>query len=242
MLRRLRDLLRPTPARPMTHQLRRLTTRLWLGSLGSTRPISDAWGFDRGTPVDRVYIEEFLAQHRDAIRGRVVEIQDRLYTQRFGTGVTSSDVLDIDASNGRATIVADLATAHHVPSNSCDCLIVTQTLHLIRDTRAALTHLHRMLAPGGVLLATLPSVSRVSGGVGVAGDYWRFTVASARWLFGDAFGEEAVSVASRGNVLGAIAFLTGLAAEELSPESLAVDDPFFPVVITVRAVKRTSVA
>ena len=242
MLRRLRGLLRPTPARPLTHRLRRLTNRLWLGSLGGTRPVSDAWGFDRGTPVDRVYIEEFLAQHRDAIRGRVVEIQDRLYTQRLGTGVTSSDVLDVDATNARATIVADLAAADHVPSNSYDCLIVTQTLHLIRDTRAAVTHLHRMLAPGGVLLATLPSVSRVSAGAGVAGDYWRFTVASARWLFSDVFGEDAVTVASRGNVLSAIAFLKGLAAEELSPDSLAVDDPYFPVVITVRAVKRIAVA
>jgi len=240
MLRGLRGLLRPTPERPITHRLRRLTNRLWLGTLGSTRPISDAWGFDRGTPVDRVYIEEFLAQHRDAIRGRVVEIQDRLYTQRFGSGVTSSDVLDIDAANVRATIVADLARADHVPSDRYDCLIVTQTLHLIRDTRSAVAHLHRMLAPGGVLLATLPSVSRVSGGVGVAGDYWRFTVASARWLFGDVFGEEAVSVASRGNVLSAIAFLKGLAAEELSASSIAVDDPFFPVVITVRAVKRAA--
>lgn len=239
MLSRLRHLLRPAPGHNLAYRLRRLTRPLWLGSLGKTVPTSDSWGFDRGTPVDRGYIEQFLEENRDVIRGRVVEIQDRLYTKRFGTGVTSSDVLDIDASNPRATIVADLAAADHVASDAYDCLIVTQTLHLIRDTRAAVTHLHRMLAPGGSLLATLPAVSRVSRGVGVHGDYWRFTVASAEWLFGDVFGPSAITVTSRGNVLGAIAFLTGLAVEELSRSELAVTDPYFPVIVTVRATKRS---
>lgn len=238
MLSRLRTLLRPAPGHRLAHRVRRLTSPLWLGSLGKTAPTSDAWGFDRGTPVDRHYIEQFVDANRAVIRGRVLEIQDRLYTERFGTNVVRSDVLDIDAANPRATVIADLAAAHHVPSEQFDCLIVTQTLHVIRDTRAAVAHLHRMLAPGGVLLATLPSVSRISRGVGVEGDYWRFTVASANWVFAEVFGSAAVTVASRGNVLSAIAFLSGLAAEELPPRDLAVDDPYFPLVITVRAVKR----
>lgn len=218
--------------------MRRLTSPIWLGSLRKTVPTSDAWGFDRGTPVDRHYIEQFLDTNRDAIRGRVLEIQDRLYTERFGSGVLRSDVLDIDSTNPRATVVADLSAADTVPSDAFDCAIITQTLHLIRDTRAAIGHLHRMLAPGGVLLATLPSLSRISRGVGVAGDYWRFTAASAGWLFGDVFGSAHVTVTSRGNVLSGVAFLSGLAAEELPAHDLAVDDPYFPLVITVRAVKR----
>ncbi|HEU4721981.1 MAG TPA: class I SAM-dependent methyltransferase [Gemmatimonadaceae bacterium] len=237
MLRRLRSLLRPAPGHELAHRLRRLTSPIWLGSLGRTAPTSDAWGFDRGTPVDRYYIERFLEANRGAVRGRALEIQDRLYTERFGTGVEKSDVLDIDATNPRATVVADLAAADHLPSESYDVLIVTQTLHLIRDTRAAIAQVHRLLAPGGVLLATLPTVSRISRGVGVQGDYWRFTVASASWLFGDVFGAPAVTVAARGNVLSAIAFLSGLAAEELPARDLDVDDPYFPVVITVRATK-----
>jgi hypothetical protein len=39
-------------------------------------PLSDQYGFDRGTPVDRRYIEAFLRVHRDAIQGRVLEVQD----------------------------------------------------------------------------------------------------------------------------------------------------------------------
>lgn len=237
MLSRLRSLLRPAPGRELTHRLRRLTSPIWLGSLRNTAPMSDSWGFDRGTPVDRYYIETFLEANGDAIRGRALEIQDRLYTERFGTGVVQSDVLDVDATNPRATVIADLAAADHVPSDTYDVAIITQTLHLLRDVRAAIAHLHRMLVPGGVLLATLPSLSRVSRGVGVDGDYWRFTVASARWLFGEAFGDAAVTVESRGNVLSAVAFLKGLAWEELPRTDLDVTDPYFPVVITVRATK-----
>jgi len=94
--------------------LRRLRRPVWLGTLGATRPLSGTWGFDRGTPVDRYYIERFLSEHREAIRGRVLEIKDSSYTREFGAGVVEAEVLDIDASNPNATIVADLGAADAV--------------------------------------------------------------------------------------------------------------------------------
>jgi hypothetical protein len=51
------------------------------------------------------------------------------------------------------------------------------------------------------------------------------------------FPPELVSVAPYGNVLSAIAFLHGLAAEELRPEELDHHDPDYQVLIAVRAVK-----
>jgi SAM-dependent methyltransferase len=186
--------------------------------------------------VDRHYIESFLAEHCEDIRGRVLEVQDSGYTDRFGTSVERRDVLDVDPANPKATIVADLAAADGVPGDSFDCFILTQTLHLIYDARAALRHACRLLRPGGVLLATLPAVSRISQGA-AANDYWRFTPASAAALFGEVFGPERISVHSYGNVLTAIAFLAGMAREELSPRELDVRDEHFPVVVAVRAVK-----
>ncbi len=224
--------------RGWVHALRRATSPFWLGIFRNPTPVSDHWGFDRGTPIDRRYIEEFLADHRGAIRGRVLEVQDSIYARRFGHGTaTAIDVLDIDPENPRATVIADLTDARQVPAASYDCAVITQTLHLIRDVPAAIGHLHRMLAPGGTLLATLPALSRISAHAGVDHDHWRFTVASATWMFGEAFGPSRVVVRSRGNVLGGIAFLAGLAAEELPGAQLAADDPFFPVVITVCATK-----
>lgn len=216
---------------------RRLRQPAWLGTLRRVTPLSDSWGRDRGKPVDRYYIESFLAAHRVDIRGQVLEIKDSNYTDSFGSAVTAREVLDIDQTNPKATIVADLAKAEAVASDQFDCFIFTQTLQFIYDLRAALIHARRILRPEGVLLATLPGLSRVERAY-ADHDYWRFTPASAQALFAEVFGVGNVEVLPYGNVLTAMAFLTGMAAEELSRSELEVRDTHFPVVIAIRAIKR----
>jgi SAM-dependent methyltransferase len=217
-------------------RLKRIYRPAWLGTLRTTKPLSDDWGFDRGTAVDRYYIEGFLEHNRQDIHGHVLEVKDRCYTERFGIAVEASDILDIDANNPRANVVADLSQAHSIPSNAYDCFILTQTLQLIYDVRAAIFHAHRILRPGGVLLLTVPSVSRIVHDYGLRTDYWRFTVASCQRLFEEAFGTQ-VTCRSCGNVLASIAFLTGLAFQELSVHELEAHDDYFPLIITVRAFK-----
>lgn len=222
----------------LRRRLRRLVRPAWLGTIRRTTPLSDEWGFDRGTPIDRYYIGRFLEEHRRDVHGRVLEVKDSSYTDRYGVGVEQRDVLDVDVANRQATIVADLAAADSVPSDRFDCFVLTQTLQLIYDTRAALAHAHRILRPGGVLLVTVPALSRVIPRYGLATDYWRFTVASCSRLFGDVFGAEHVTARSYGNVLAAVAFLTGMAGEELSRRELDIADDYFPLIIAIRAVKR----
>jgi SAM-dependent methyltransferase len=192
-----------------------------------TKPLSYEWRRDRGTPLDRYYIEEFLSTERSAIRGRVLEIADADYTERFGVDVERSDVLDIDPSNAAATIVADLAAADNIPSESFDCFILTQTLQDVYDLEKAVHHTHRILRRGGTVLCTAPSVSRV-GAKDLDSTYWRFTAAGCSRLFENAFPKGIVDVRACGNVLSAVAFLVGMAYEELSPKELDVGDPFFP--------------
>lgn len=231
---RLADRLPPEARAGLRHRLRRIRRPARLGSRRRTTPLSDEWGRDRGTPIDRYYIERFLERERASIRGRVLEVLDAGYTQRFGTGVERSDVLDIDPTNRAATLVADLAAADAVPSASFDCVILTQTLQYVYDLRSAVQHVWRILTPGGVVLCTLPSVSRVARRC-LETEYWRFTAASARALFGANFAPEAVEVESYGNVLTSTAFLEGLAVEELAQRHLDEVDPFFPLLISVRA-------
>ena len=204
----------------------------------NTRPLSDSWGFDRGTPIDRYFIEDFLAKQAGDIRGRVLEIKSDGYTVRFGRNVESRDVLDIDASNPNATIVCDLTKTSDLPSAQYDCFILTQTLQLIFDVGAAITSAHRLLLPGGTLLVTVPCVSRVIPRYGQELDYWRFTPASCRRLFGDVFGASNVTVQPLGNVGAGVAFLRGAAVEEVPRAVLEQHDDDFPVVIAVRAVRR----
>jgi hypothetical protein len=89
-----------------------------------------------------------------------------------------------------------------------------------------------MLRPGGTLLATVPTVSRAC-----TPDYWRFTPASCSRLFGDIFGHDRVSIGTHGNVLVSIAFLEGMAYEELTPKELNAQDAQYPLIVTVRAMK-----
>jgi len=52
----------------------------WAG-LGPVAPLS-RWGFERGTSVDRWYIEPFLDAHRAASTGRVLQMLEDLYATR----------------------------------------------------------------------------------------------------------------------------------------------------------------
>jgi len=207
-----------------------------LGTLRRTTPMSEHYGRDRGTPIDRYYIDRFLVGERGAIKGTVLEVLNREYTDRFGEGVEHSDVLDIDPANGDATIVADLAAADVIPSDLFDCFVLTQTLQYVYDLEAALGHVHRILRPGGTVLCTVPAVSRIDRRA-LDSEYWRLTAAACQRLFGDAFAGGEVAVRARGNVLTSIGFLAGMAAEELSARHLERDDPFFPLVVTIRATK-----
>jgi hypothetical protein len=94
------------------------------GNLRRTAPFSDNWGWDRGTPIDRVYIERFLREHAEDVRGDVLEIGGRYYTEMLGDRrVARSDVLDIDPDNAAATIVGDLASEETLPPDWFDCSI-----------------------------------------------------------------------------------------------------------------------
>jgi SAM-dependent methyltransferase len=234
----------------MRHMFRRVVRRLLrtlgieipvrFGSLRRVTPISRSFGMDRGQPIDRYYIEAFLDRCRQDIKGRVLEAGGYVnYTKQFGDNrVSHGDILYPHEGYPDGTMIGDLATARTIPLESFDCLILTQVFPFIYDVRAALTNSYRALKEGGVLLATLPGISQICRyDMKQWGDYWRFTDASARQLFGGVFQPENVTVEVHGNVLVACAFLHGLASGELTMKELNFNDPDFQLSITVRAVK-----
>jgi SAM-dependent methyltransferase len=225
--------LRRAPDRTVTPPV----GRIQFGDLRRLQPMSRTFGYDRGLPVDRHYIEAFLAARAGDIQGRVLEIGDDAYTRRFGADrVTRRDVLHVESISG-ATFVGDLARADHVPSAAFDCVILTQTLQLIYDVRAALTTVHRILKPGGRLLATAPGISQISDDQWRASWCWSFTSTSLGRLLAETFPLGDVVIETHGNVLAAIAFLHGVAAEELEPAELAYRDRAYELLITARACK-----
>lgn len=208
------------------------------GDFRRVTPISTIFGMDRGLVIDRYYIESFLKHNAADIRGRALELGDAFYIKKFGTAVDQVDVLNV-VDSADATIIADLTDADHVPSNSFDCIIFTQSLQMIYDFKVALHTLHRILKPGGVLLLTSHGISKIGRRLGRDdwGEYWHITTQSADALFAETFPGAQVDVSSYGNVLTAMCFLHGLAAEELTSEELDHCDPDFEVLVTVRARK-----
>jgi SAM-dependent methyltransferase len=207
------------------------------GSLRRTVPFSRAWGYDRGTPIDRVYIEAFLEEHAADVRGACLEVLNADYTDRFGgSRVSRRDVLDIDPSNTRATIVADLGEADSLPAQQFDCVIFTQTLHLVPDMRTAVANVWQSLAPGGVLLLTVPALGRHDTRTGSHHDRWRVTTTGLQWLLSELPRANATT-STYGNLLACTAFLYGLAAGELTTEELQVTDAQFPLIVAARVRK-----
>lgn len=212
--------------------------KIAFGDLRRLKPFCDEFGYKRGGPIDRYYIEEFLAKNAHHIKGHVLELKDPVYTQRYGgVKVTKSDVLDIDGTNPHATIVTDLAKADCVPSNTYDCIILTQVLQLIYDLKSVMYHLHRILKPGGVLLITVPGIShfvyKELGSIWC----WCFTEVSVRKLLLEEFQEKHISTQKHGNVLTSAGFLYGIGINELRKEEYDFTDPDYQTIIEAKAFK-----
>jgi SAM-dependent methyltransferase len=215
----LHDALRRLPG------ARRVAMTARFGDVTRTHPLTE-WGEERGTPVDRWYIERYLAQHREVIGGRVLEVKDDHYGSSLGAAVV--EVVDIDAANPRATVVGDLCDAATLEPGRYDAAVVTQTLQLVGDPAAAVRNLLASLRPGGALVLTVPCLSRLC----ASSDLWRWTPPGVRRLLRDAAPEAAVvDVSGLGNGLAARGFLFGLAAEDLPSRALEVQDSEQPLVV-----------
>jgi SAM-dependent methyltransferase len=209
------------------------------GDLRRLTPVSPDFGAERGLPIDRYYIQAFLARHTGDVRGHVLEIGDDTYTRQYGGDrVTRSDVLHVAERRPKVTLIGDLTQADHIASATFDCIILTQTLQYIYHLTAAVRTVHRILKPGGVVLVTVPGISKISRyDMDRWGSYWSFTSCSVQRLFEEVFPPDKLEVNAYGNVLTAVASLEGLAAQELKQRELEAADPDYEMVVTVRVVK-----
>lgn len=245
-IRRLARLFLSDATRQKITALRRKHRLQWpragtidFGGFDRLTPVSQVFGYDRGLPIDRYYIEGFLQANTRDITGRCLELGDPGYITRFGQGVTRADVLHYVPGNPLATIVGDLTDAPHIPDNSFDCIIFTQTLQMIVDPRAALRTIHRILKPDGVALITSAGIAKIGRKLGRDdwGEYWHFTSQSLHLISAEIWGEANTTIGSYGNVMSACSFLQGLAAQELLPQHLDHNDDDFGVIITARLQK-----
>jgi len=216
----------------------RKKTPVHFNDLHRTWPISKTFGLDRGTPIDRYYIDAFLSRNSKLVAGRVLEVAESFYSKKYGENVESFEVLHATAANANTTIIGDLTDASTLPAEMIDCFICTQTFNFIFDVEKAVRGAHHILKPGGVILATVAGLCQISRyDMDRWGDYWRFTTASVQRVFEQVFGGD-VDVKSYGNVLAACALLQGVAVEDIpNPALLDDNDPDYQITITVVARK-----
>lgn len=206
----------------------------------AVEPVSRTFGFDRGTPIDRRYIDAFLQRYAALVRGAVLEVGDDAYTRRFGgSRVSQRRVLKREGDNEQATLVGDLERPETLPENAFDCFVCTQTYNFIFHIARAIESSHRLLRSGGWLLATAAAVAPISRyDMDRWGDYWRLTPASARRLCTPWF-SEAVEIGFFGNAFAAACFIQGMAVEDVAdPATLDVLDQDYPVIVTIAAQKK----
>jgi hypothetical protein len=215
----------------------RLSRLKWY-DLKSVEPVSRKFGFDRGTPIDRYYIEKFLDNNRHHIRGNVLEVAESKYSKKFGSEVGKFEVLHVEKTS-TATIIGDLSKPDTLPRDVIDCFICTQVFNFIYDFHKAIEGTHRLLKPGGVVLATVSGISQISRyDADRWGHFWSFYPQGIERAFKAVFGDSQVEVKSYGNSLSAIAFIKGLALEELKAEELEFMDADYPVSINILARKQ----
>jgi SAM-dependent methyltransferase len=214
-----------TWARTVTRGLERPS---W-GNLRRVTPLSQMYGFDRGTPIDRYYVDKFLSTRSALISGRVLEIQTTDHARRYGSGATVMHTLDINPSF-HPTYLCDLAAADIVPSASYDCFLLPNTLCFLRDLEIALRQARRIVRPGGVILATVPVFVPLTPD---AIDYWHASADGWRVIANRSWPDCEIHVNSYGNCLAAAAAMYGVAAEELNDDELDAADPRYPVLVTI---------
>lgn len=218
---------------------RKITRKKYVVSLVKTTPYSSVFGIDRGLPIDRFYIENFLKENQSDIKNDVLEIAESTYSKRFGNNQVKYHILHYDNSNSAATLIGDLANPETLPQNICDCFICTQTLNFIYDVKESIKGSYKLLKNGGVFLGTVSGISQISRyDMERWGDYWRFTDLTIRLMFEEVFGKGNVTITIYGNVLAATALLQGLAIEDISNvKRLLEQDEDYQIIIGIRAVK-----
>ncbi len=203
-------------------------------------PISPYFGTDRGMPIDRYFIEKFLRANAHLIQGVVGEIAENSYSKKFGNDTCTYEILHVDTNNKKATITGDLSKLDTLPEKRWDAFICTQTLNFIYDVKKAVEGSHFILKNGGVFLGTVAGISQISRfDMDRWGDYWRFTSLSVKRMFEEVYGAGNVELTIYGNVLASVAFLQGMALEDLpKPELLDAVDEDYQMLIGIKAIKK----
>jgi SAM-dependent methyltransferase len=147
----------------------------------------------------------FLSPHLAGMHGAVLDVGCGEMPFRgllpAGTNYTGLDIPQADSFGMRRHLEIEDFDGLHIPfaDSSFDHILCTEVLEHVEDPAALVAEMHRVLRPGGTLLATVPFSARVHH---APYDYYRFTRFGIARMFA---GFGSVEVSERGDDLAVIA-------------------------------------
>jgi SAM-dependent methyltransferase len=202
------------------------------GSLRRLHPICKRFGFSRGTPIDRYYLDKFVAQIRNRVVGATVEIGGARQNRELYRLTNVSEYTAIDAeAHDYVDVVGDAHDSSLLAPDSADSILAFNVLEHCADPWLVARNMHRWLRTGGCAFCMVPNAQRVHN---FPRDYWRPLPDGVNWLFRD-FGSRELS--QYGNPTSVIASQLGIAAEELTQAELDAQHPDYPVATCIVATK-----
>lgn len=198
------------------------------------KPLSYNYGFSRGKghSIARYYIDSFVKEHIEDIKGSVMEIGDSRYTMLGGNAVKKRQILVLEGETEGDYVKGNLETGEGIQNGSIDCFILTNVFSCLFDVKKAVYYVGKCLKNGGSAIITVPGIAILSRTTNeLYGQFWRFTPLGIRKLLEENIPEANISIMEYGNVKTSAAFLYGLTIEDLTQEELDYHDSSYPLII-----------
>ena len=201
----------------------------------SDQPINQDYGWSKGTPIGRYYLNSYMRDFSKNISGLVLEFGQPTYAQNCDC---TYEIIDIDPTNFKANIHGDICspTIGEEYDSRYDVIICTAVLQYVTDPQMAVVNMRNMLKEGGALILAQQALSRVDPGVPAGTDRWRFTQHGIAQMME---GFELLDIHHYGNVYAVCAYMLGLPAEKVDIDKLAFADPFHPVITVAHGKKKS---
>jgi SAM-dependent methyltransferase len=195
-------------------------------------PLCPMFGYSRGTPIDRYYLNDFVVSIKDTVVGRTLEIGGRSGNRALYGFHRTTDYLTMDADpNAEVDIIADAHDRLACPARSFDSIVIINVLEHCARPWEVVENMHTWLTPSGKVFCLVPTAQRVHS---IPKDYWRMLPDALESLF---HRYQILQLRGYGNLQTSSASLLGIAAEELEPKALSYRDSRYPVVTCIVAQK-----
>ena len=201
------------------------------GDLKRDRPFCPQFGHFRGSPVDRYYLDRFIDEIRNEVKGVTLEIGGLKQNRELYKLANVTKFLTMDLGGPDLDIVGDAHDPNVVEEESMDSILLFNVLEHCEQPWVVVDNVYRWLKPHGQVFCMVPNAQRVHR---VPRDYWRILPDALDSIF-SRFPRRKLHV--YGNPLTTMAAFYGIAAEELTREELDFHHENYPVANCIHAHK-----